>query len=38
MHLNIIKTEEYPNYVEPLAFSPVNYHEFALHLKGKLDI
>ncbi len=35
--MNLIKTEKYPNYVEPLAFSSVNYRDMALHIKDKLD-
>jgi hypothetical protein len=37
VHLNIINSEEYGNYVESLAFSPVRYRDLALRLKKKLD-
>jgi hypothetical protein len=37
VHLNIIKNDEYKNYVESLAFSPVNYRDLALRIKDKLD-
>ncbi|CAF1071310.1 unnamed protein product [Rotaria sordida] len=37
LHLNIIKPEEYKNYVESLAFSPVKYRDLALRIKDKLD-
>jgi hypothetical protein len=37
VHLNIVKSEEYLNYVESLAFSPVNYRDLALRIKDKVD-
>jgi hypothetical protein len=37
VHLNIIKPDEYQNYVESLAFSPVNYRDLALRIKAKVD-
>lgn len=37
LHLNIIKEDEYKNYVESLAFSPVNYRDLALRIKDKVD-
>lgn len=37
VHLNIIKYNEYQNYVESLAFSPVNYRDLALRIKAKID-
>jgi hypothetical protein len=37
VHLNIIKSDEYQNYIESLAFSPVNYRDLALRIKAKVD-
>ena len=37
VHLNIVNLDEYKNYVESLAFSPVKYRPLALRLKEKVD-
>jgi aminopeptidase len=37
VHLNIVNVNEYKNYVESLAFSPVKYRPLALRLKEKID-
>lgn len=37
VHLNIVNSDEYKNYVESLAFSTVKYRPLALRLKEKVD-
>ncbi|CAF1563525.1 unnamed protein product, partial [Didymodactylos carnosus] len=37
VHLDIIKLDEYENYVESLVFSPVKYHDLAYGLKSIVD-
>ena len=37
MEIAHIKSDEYKNYIESLAFSPVNYRDLALSIKNKLD-